>query len=90
MKASYRPLFRCSGVPLTAVVKYLRSTRNISNVRGFPKRNRIDLDPPTLFDNGSLSSTGPTLTTEQLHWILDGIDIDAMVRPPVRQYQVAG
>jgi len=31
-----------------------------------------------------------TLTTEQLHWILDGIDIDAMVRDPVRQYQVAG
>src|SRR4051794_2179152 len=31
-----------------------------------------------------------TLTTEQLHWILDGIDIDAMVRHPVRQYQVAG
>jgi hypothetical protein len=25
-----------------------------------------------------------------LHWILDGIDIDAMVRHPVRQYQVAG
>ncbi|MCA1530718.1 MULTISPECIES: IS66 family insertion sequence element accessory protein TnpB [Bradyrhizobium] len=31
-----------------------------------------------------------TLTTEQLHWILDGIDIDAMVRHPVRQYQAAG
>jgi transposase len=31
-----------------------------------------------------------TLTTEQLHWLLDGIDIDAMVRHPVRQYQVAG
>jgi len=31
-----------------------------------------------------------TLTTEQLHWILDGIDIDAMVRHPIRQYQVAG
>mgnify|MGYP003946681369 CR=1 FL=1 len=31
-----------------------------------------------------------TLTTEQLHSILDGIDIDAMVRHPVRQYQVAG
>jgi len=31
-----------------------------------------------------------TLTTEQLHWILDGIDIDAMVRHPVRQYQVVG
>jgi transposase len=25
-----------------------------------------------------------------LHWILDGIDIDAMVRHPVRHYQVAG
>ena len=31
-----------------------------------------------------------TLTTEQLHWILDGIDIDAMVRHPVRHYQLAG
>ncbi len=31
-----------------------------------------------------------TLSTEQLHWILDGIDIDAMVRHPVRQYQIAG
>ena len=30
------------------------------------------------------------LTTEQLHWILDGIDIEAMVRHPVRQYQVVG
>jgi len=30
------------------------------------------------------------LTTEQLHWILDGIDIDAMIRHPVRQYQIAG
>jgi hypothetical protein len=25
-----------------------------------------------------------------LHWILDGIDIDAVVRHPVRHYQVAG
>jgi len=31
-----------------------------------------------------------TLTTEQLHWLLDGIDLDAMVRHPVRQYQLAG
>ena len=31
-----------------------------------------------------------TLTTEQLHWLLDGIDIDGMVRHPVRQYQIAG
>jgi transposase len=30
------------------------------------------------------------LTTEQLHWILDGIDIDAMIRHPVRHYQIAG
>ena len=30
------------------------------------------------------------LTSAQLHWILDGIDIDAMVRHPVRHYQVAG
>jgi len=26
------------------------------------------------------------LTTEQLHWLLDGIDIDAMRRHPKRQY----
>jgi transposase len=32
-----------------------------------------------------------TVTTEQLHWILDGIDIDAMTRHPVRRYHsVAG
>ncbi|EPE93620.1 transposase IS66 (plasmid) [Rhizobium grahamii CCGE 502] len=31
-----------------------------------------------------------TLSTEQLHWILDGIDIDPMARRPVRQYQIAG
>jgi len=32
-----------------------------------------------------------TLTTEQLHWLLDGIDIDAMSRHPVRRYRsVAG
>lgn len=30
------------------------------------------------------------LTTEQLHWLLDGIDIDAMVRHPARQYRIAG
>lgn len=30
------------------------------------------------------------LTAEQMHWVLDGIDIDAMVRHPVRHYQVAG
>ncbi len=29
-----------------------------------------------------------TLMTEQLHWILDGID--AMIRHSVRQYQIAG
>ncbi|MDB5554628.1 MAG: Transposase-like protein [Rhizobium sp.] len=28
------------------------------------------------------------LTTEHLYWILDGIDIDAMIRHPVRQYQI--
>ena len=27
------------------------------------------------------------LTTEQLHWLLDGIDIDAVRRHPVRHYQ---
>nr|WP_253880142.1 hypothetical protein [Paracoccus aminovorans] len=33
-----------------------------------------------------------TLLVEALqrHWILDGIDIDAMVRHPVRQYRLAG
>lgn len=30
------------------------------------------------------------LSTEQLHWVLDGIDIDAMVRHPARQYRIAG
>lgn len=30
-----------------------------------------------------------TLTTEQLHWLLDGIDIDAMARHPVRHYRLA-
>jgi len=31
-----------------------------------------------------------TLTTEQLHWLLDGIDIAAVRRHPVRQYQSVG
>jgi transposase len=29
------------------------------------------------------------LTTQQLHWLLDGIDIDAVRRHPVRRYQHA-
>jgi transposase len=29
------------------------------------------------------------LTAEQLHWLLDGIDIDAMRRHPVRHFQHA-
>ena len=29
------------------------------------------------------------LTTQQLHWLLDGIDIDALRRHPVRRYQHA-
>jgi transposase len=29
------------------------------------------------------------LTTEQLHWLLDGIDIDAMRRHPTRRYRHA-
>jgi transposase len=29
------------------------------------------------------------LTTEQLHWLLDGIDIDAMHRHPARHYRHA-
>jgi transposase len=32
-----------------------------------------------------------TLSTEQLHWLLDGVDIEAVSRHPVRRYQsVAG
>jgi transposase len=30
------------------------------------------------------------LTAEQLHWLLDGIDIEAVQRHPIRQYQHAG
>ncbi|WP_408289577.1 IS66 family insertion sequence element accessory protein TnpB, partial [Paraburkholderia aspalathi] len=30
------------------------------------------------------------ITIEQLQWLLDGIDIDAMKRHPKRSYQVAG
>jgi transposase len=30
------------------------------------------------------------LTTEQLHWLLEGIDIDAVRRHPARQYQHVG
>jgi transposase len=30
------------------------------------------------------------LTTEQLHWLLEGIDIDAVRRHPARQYRHAG
>jgi transposase len=30
------------------------------------------------------------LTAEQLHWLLDGIDIEAVQRHPARQYQHAG
>jgi hypothetical protein len=30
-----------------------------------------------------------TLTTEQLHWLLDGIDIEAVRRHPERQYRHA-
>ena len=39
---------------------------------------------------GFVYKTPDTLSCEQLHWVLDGIDIDAMVRHPVRHYQVAG
>ena len=31
-----------------------------------------------------------TLTTEELHWLLDGINIAAVRRHPVRQYQSVG
>lgn len=31
-----------------------------------------------------------TLDTEQLRWLLDGIDLDVMVRHPVRQYEFVG
>jgi transposase len=30
------------------------------------------------------------LDAEQLHWLLDGIDLDAMARHPVRQYEFVG
>ena len=30
------------------------------------------------------------LDAEQLHWLLDGIDLDAMVRHPVRHYECVG
>jgi transposase len=30
------------------------------------------------------------LDAEHLHWLLDGIDLDAMARHPVRQYQFVG
>ena len=30
------------------------------------------------------------LTAEQLHWLLDGIDIEAVQRHPARQYQHVG
>lgn len=30
------------------------------------------------------------LSAEQLHWLLDGIDIEAVQRHPARQYQHAG
>jgi hypothetical protein len=35
-------------------------------------------------------ATSVALTAEQLRWLLDGIDIDAMVPHPVRQYQFVG
>jgi hypothetical protein len=31
-----------------------------------------------------------TLDTEQLRWLLDGMDLDAMTRHPVRQYEFVG
>jgi transposase len=30
------------------------------------------------------------LDAEQLHWLLDGIDLDAMVRHPARHYECVG
>lgn len=30
------------------------------------------------------------LEAEQLHWLVDGIDLDAIVRHPVRQYEYVG
>lgn len=33
------------------------------------------------------SQTVVELTAEQLHWLLDGIDLEAVRRHPVRQYQ---
>ncbi|EJL35173.1 IS66 family insertion sequence element accessory protein TnpB [Novosphingobium sp. AP12] len=36
------------------------------------------------------AETVVALTAKQLRWLLDGIDIDAMVPHPVRQYQFVG
>lgn len=35
-------------------------------------------------------ATVPTLTVEQLHWLLEGIDIGVVRRHPPRQYERAG
>jgi transposase len=31
-----------------------------------------------------------SLTVEELHWLLDGINIEAMIRHPVRRYRLVG
>ncbi len=36
------------------------------------------------------AETVVALDAEQLHWLLDGIDLDAMARHPVRHYECVG
>ncbi len=38
----------------------------------------------------SSETAAPTLTVEQLHWLLEGIDIGVVQRHPRRMYQHAG
>ena len=44
---------------------------------------------PTLLIVGGNDQTVIELNTEQLHWLLDGIDIDAMRGHPARRYRHA-
>ena len=42
--------------------------------------------------SSAASGTGPGdgVAAEQVHWLLDGIDLDAMARHPVRHYECVG
>jgi transposase len=51
------------------------------------RRTRMKL---LFFDRSGFVLVLKALTAEQLRWLLDGIDIDAMVPHPVRQYQFVG